>query len=47
MEPDKPQVVENISGTKDVVIGKPVIHQIYIRTATAATLPTLGFVDQD
>ena len=45
-EPDKtPRRGKKTKGTKDVAaIGKAsVIHQIAIRTATDATLPTLGF----
>jgi len=45
-EPDKtPRSGKKTNGTKDVAaIGKAsVIHQIAIRTATAATLPTFGF----
>ena len=45
-EPDKtPSSGKKTNGTNDVAaIGKAsVIHQIAIRTATAATLPTFGF----
>ena len=45
-EPDKtPSIGKNTNGTREVAaIGNAsVIHQIAIRTATAATFPTLGF----